>query len=39
MDEYFALAEYNTLAQGIMERAKLEGPSSLWWKFLCSGEN
>ena len=25
LDDYFALAEYNTVAQGIMARAKLEG--------------
>lgn len=35
MDDYFALAEYNTIAQGIMGRAKLEGPAKLWWKFHC----
>ena len=32
MDDYFALAEYNIVAQGIMERAKLEGLAKLWWK-------
>ena len=32
MDDYFALAEYNTLAQGIMGRGNLEGPAKLWWK-------
>ena len=28
MDDYFALASYNALAQGIMGRAKLEGQLS-----------
>ena len=32
MDDYFALAEYNALAHVIMGKAKLEGPSKLWWK-------
>ena len=35
MDDYFALAEYNTIAQGIMGRAKIEGPAKLWWKLHC----
>ncbi len=35
MDDYFALAEYNSIAQGIMGRAKLEGPAKLWWKLHC----
>ena len=35
MDDYFALAEYNTVAQGIMARAKLEGSAKLWWKLYC----
>ena len=35
MDDYFALAEYNALAQGIMGRAKLEGSAKLWWKLHC----
>ena len=35
MDDYFALASYNTLAQGIMSRAKLEGLAKLWWKLHC----
>ena len=32
MEDYFALAKYNLVAQGIMERAKLGGPAKLWWK-------
>ena len=35
MDDYFALAEYNTATQGIMARAKLEGSAKLWWKLHC----
>ena len=35
LDDYFALAEYNTIAQGIMARAKLEGSIKLWWKLHC----
>ena len=32
MDDYFALANYNSIAQGIMGKAKLEGSGKLWWK-------
>ena len=32
MDDYFALANYNSIAQGIMGKAKLEGSAKLWWK-------
>ena len=35
MDDYFTLAGYNALAQGIMGRAKLDGPAKLWWKLHC----
>ena len=35
MDAYFALAGYNTLAQGIMGRANLVGSAKLWWKLHC----
>ena len=35
MDDYFALARYNAVAQGIMGRAKLEGSARLWWKLHC----
>ena len=35
MDDYFSLAKYNTIAQGIMIRAKLEGLAKLWWKLHC----
>ena len=31
MEDYFALAEYNLVAQGIMGRAKLGGSAKLWW--------
>ena len=35
MDNYFTLVGYNTLAQGVMGRAKLEGSAKLWWKLHC----
>ena len=35
MDEYFSLANYNVVAQGLMGRAKLEGSTKLWWKLHC----
>ena len=35
MDDYFALANYNSIAQGIMSRAKLEGSAKIWWKLHC----
>ena len=35
MDDYFALAGYNTLALGIMGIAKLEGSTKIWWKLHC----
>ena len=35
MDDYFALANYNSIAQGIMGRAKLEESAKLWWKLHC----
>ena len=35
MEDYFALAKYNPLAQGIMGRAKLKGLAKLWWKLHC----
>ena len=38
MDDYFPLAGYNTLAQGIMGRAKLEGSAKLWWKLHCQAQ-
>ena len=31
MEDYFSLAQYNFLAQGLMGRAKLDGPAKLWW--------
>ena len=30
MDDYFALAKYNPIAQGIMGRAKLKGSGKIW---------
>lgn len=39
MDDYFALAEYNSIARGIMGRAKLEGPAKMWWKLNCQSRN
>ena len=35
MDDYFALAGYNAVAQGIMGKAKLEGSAKLWWTLHC----
>ena len=35
MEDYFALAGYNAVAQGIMGRAKLEGSAKLWRKLHC----
>ena len=35
MEDYFALAGYNAVAQGIMGRAKLEGSAKIWWKLHC----
>ena len=35
MEDYFALAGHNAIAQGIMGRAKLEGSAKLWWKLTC----
>ena len=35
MEDYFTLAKYNPLAQGIMGRAKLKGLAKLWWKLHC----
>ena len=35
MDDYFALAGCNAVAQGIMGRAKLEGLAKFWWKLHC----
>ena len=35
MDDYFSLAGYNTLAQGLMGQAKLEGSAKIWWKLHC----
>ena len=38
MDDYFTLAGYNAVAQGIMGRAKLEGSAKLWWKLHCQAQ-
>ena len=38
MDDYFALAGYNALAQGLMGRAKMDGPAKLWWKMQCQSQ-
>ena len=35
MEDYFSLALYYTAAQGLMGRAKLDGPAKLWWKLHC----
>ena len=38
MEDYFALAQYNPLAQGIMGKAKLDGSAKLWWKLHCQSQ-
>lgn len=38
MDDYFALIGYNTLAQGLLGRAKLDGKVKLWWKLQCHSQ-
>ena len=35
MEDYFALAKYNPIAQGIMGKAKFTGSAKLWWKLNC----
>ena len=35
MEDYFALAKYNAVAQGIMGKAKLSGSAKLCWKLNC----
>ena len=35
LDDYFALAHNNIVAQGIMTKAKLEGSAKVWWKLHC----
>ena len=35
LEDYFELANYNSIAQGIMAQAKLVGPAKLWWKLNC----
>ena len=35
MGHYFALAKYNAVAQGIMEKSKLLGSAKPWWKLNC----
>ena len=32
IEDYFALAKYNSVAQGIMGKAKLTGSTKIWWK-------
>ena len=39
MEDYFALAEYNFVAQRIMERKKLGGPAKLWWNLHCQTQS
>ena len=38
MDDYFALEDYNAIAQGIIGRAKLQGLEKLWWKLHCRAQ-
>ncbi|MCO5579563.1 hypothetical protein L7F22_033420 [Adiantum nelumboides] len=35
MEDYFDLAEYNSVAKGIMGRAKIKGPAKIWCKLNC----
>ncbi|MCO5569456.1 hypothetical protein L7F22_023168 [Adiantum nelumboides] len=35
MEDYFDLAEYNSIAKGIMGRAKIKGSAKIWWKLNC----
>ncbi|MCO5566703.1 hypothetical protein L7F22_020381 [Adiantum nelumboides] len=35
MEDYFDVAEYNFVAKGIMDRAKIKGPAKIWWKLNC----
>ncbi|MCO5575859.1 hypothetical protein L7F22_029664 [Adiantum nelumboides] len=35
IEDYFDLAEYNFVAKGIMDRAKIKGPAKIWWKLNC----
>ena len=35
MDNYFTLANYNSISKGIMGREKFEGSAKLWWKLHC----
>ena len=39
MEDYFALAQYNSVAQSLMGRAKLDGSAKLWWKLHCQNMN
>ena len=38
MEEYFKLAKYNLVAQGIMGREILEGSTKTWWKMKCQSK-
>ena len=38
MEDYFALAKYNPVAQGIMGKAKLTRLAKLWWKLTCQSQ-
>ena len=38
MEDYFALAKYNVVAQGIMGKAKLFNSAKLWWKLNCQSQ-
>ncbi|MCO5561789.1 hypothetical protein L7F22_015413 [Adiantum nelumboides] len=35
MEDYFELAEYNSIAKGIMGRAKIKGSAKIWRKLNC----
>ncbi|MCO5612783.1 hypothetical protein L7F22_067053 [Adiantum nelumboides] len=35
MEDYFDLAEYNSVAKDIMGRAKIKVPAKIWWKLNC----
>ena len=38
MEDYFALAKYNPIAQGIMGKTKLIGSAKIWWKLNCQSQ-
>ena len=39
MEDYFTLAGYNAIAQGIVGREKVGGPAKIWWKLNCQSRS